>query len=89
MPDWFMDRYGRPHPVRSSPGYEYAFEGLSDKDKDYLRSGPNNGYTVTSEGREDRIQAAADDPVLKRHPFPLSARAQEARFRPRQKRKYG
>jgi hypothetical protein len=61
LPDWIMVN-GKPRPIRSSPGYEVAFEGLTQKDKDYLRQEYGGGYTHTADrkSRQERINAAAD-----------------------------
>lgn len=91
MPDWYR-RNGRCFPVRNSPGYEVAFEGLTDKDKDYLRKqyeGEQNGYTHTAD-RDGRARRAAEakqrrenGATIKRPA--LSPLAQEHRFDRRHK----
>lgn len=69
-PDWFRDKFGRPHPIRGSKGYEDAFPGMSRADKKYLRSGsdqPRGGYTVAlpKAERAARVEAAARERVAK------------------------
>lgn len=66
MPDFYRDKQGRVRVVRSSPGYETAFEGLSEPDKDYLRNQAGGGYTYTADrkSRQERINAAADSTSL-------------------------
>jgi hypothetical protein len=59
-PDWYRDKYGRPHPVRGTPGYEDGFVGMSRADKRYLKSGsdqPRGGYTIEASGRARRATA--------------------------------
>jgi hypothetical protein len=84
MPDWFTDKNGRVHAIRSSPGYDEALVGLREADKAYLRDGESS-YTCTSPGREVRIAEAASKP--RSLPTRLSAEAQEHRFTPRYKSK--
>ena len=62
-PDWFRDAYGRPHPIRSSPGYDGALERLRKGDKAYLRKHsdqPRKGYTQESRGRAARVAEHRD-----------------------------
>jgi hypothetical protein len=68
-PDFFRDRFGRPHPVRGTPGYEDAFVGMSRADKRYLRSGsdqPRGGYTHEAQGRLLRVTAEKRRSTAKR-----------------------
>jgi hypothetical protein len=62
VPDFFRDKQGRVRIVRSSPGYDYAFEGLTPKDKEALHNMYGGGYTHTADriGRLARINALAD-----------------------------
>jgi hypothetical protein len=91
-PDWFRDKYGRPHPIAGSPGYEAAFVGMSRADKRYLRSGsdqPRGGYSQEARGRAGRVTAARAPTTTSRRRVPgLSSAAQEARFRPTPKRRH-
>lgn len=52
--------------VRASPGYDRALEGMTDKDKKYLRDTYGGGYTNTPDrkSRQERINAAADKTSL-------------------------
>jgi hypothetical protein len=62
-PDWYRDARGRPHPIRSSPGYEFAFEGMRRGDKTYLRQHsdqPRSGYTQEARGRDRRVAEHRD-----------------------------
>lgn len=68
-PDFYRDRFGRPHPVRGTPGYEDAFVGMSRADKRYLRSGsdqPRGGYTQEAQGRLLRVSAEKRRSTAKR-----------------------
>lgn len=68
-PDFYRDRFGRPHPVRGTPGYEDAFVGMSRADKRYLRSGsdqPRGGYTQEASGRALRVTAEKRRSTAKR-----------------------
>lgn len=62
MPDFFRDKQGRVRIVRSSPGYDYALEGMTSKDKEALHNIYGGGYTSTADrvSRQERINAAAD-----------------------------
>lgn len=92
-PDWFIDAFGRPHPVRSSPGYDDALVGLGRSDKNYMRGGPRRGYTEEAPGREIRAAAARSRRRTRPAPRSKSARlayhlrqqAEEARFAPRRR----
>lgn len=57
MADFYFAN-GKAHPIRSSPGYDDAFVGLREADKQYLRGGTSS-YTYTAPGRAERIAAAA------------------------------
>jgi hypothetical protein len=68
-PDFYRDRFGRPHPVRGTPGYEDAYVGMSRADKRYLRSGsdqPRGGYTQEAQGRLLRVTAEKRRSTAKR-----------------------
>lgn len=65
MPDFYRDSYGRVRAVRASPGYDRALEGMTAKDKKYLRD-TYGAYTNTPDrkSRQERINAAADKTSL-------------------------
>lgn len=86
MPDFFYHA-GKPHPIRSSPGYEQAFEGLREEDKKYLRAAYGGAYT-SSNPRDERKQRASAAKIKGRVSGPgkiLTPEAQDNRFRPKSK----
>lgn len=98
-PDWATGKNGHKYPVRRTPGYEEAFEGLKPQDKDYMRDPerPKRGYTVTEPraardarvaaetARKERCAALGVPAFIYRG---LSSEAQEAQFKPHYKRRH-
>lgn len=84
-PDWYWD--GRKaRPIRGTPGYEDAFVGLSEKDKDYLReqwaesNTGRRGYTHTANRSERQARVDEAKTIPKTKARGLSPSAQDARF---------
>lgn len=90
-PDFFY-KQGKPHAIRSSPGYEVAFENLKPQDKNYLRkAGDSKAYTNTNPRKEraERVEHAASRASNKMRVSGsgklLTREAQENRFKPKSK----